>query len=96
LADDDVLGATLASALLDVLADRCATPALDEEPPQPASTSAALAHTTTLNIILVMSGLLRLQVWVFAVVSVGTAFVMPRARRIGGTRHHVQRRLRIG
>jgi hypothetical protein len=39
----------------DVLDERCATPGLDEPPPQPASSRTPLLSTTTLRLILVMS-----------------------------------------
>jgi hypothetical protein len=45
----------LAGEELDVLEERCATPGLEDEPPQPASASTTLASTTTPRFILIMS-----------------------------------------
>ena len=45
----------LAGEELDVLEERCATPGLEEPPPQPARSRAVLASTTTLRFIFVMS-----------------------------------------
>src|SRR5580704_17497877 len=44
--------AAFAEAVLEVPDDRCATPGLEEHPPQPATSSAAPASTTALMLIL--------------------------------------------
>jgi hypothetical protein len=51
--EDELL--PLAGEELDVLEERCATPGLEEEPPQPASSRATLASTTTPRFVLIMS-----------------------------------------
>src|SRR5580700_6018433 len=48
---------------LDVLEERCATPRLEEEPPQPATSSATLASTTTPRFNLVMWIVMSTSCW---------------------------------